>query len=222
MGQLFWKFGDKEDSLAMMRERGNIWGVPLDRVVVMDQVHSNLVKVVERADLGSGFSKLALPIVDAICTDMEDILLVVKSADCVPILFYDKTNNAVAGAHSGRLGTQRSICTEVCKKMKAEYGTEICDLQVRIGPGIGVQNYEVSSQIYEQFVEETGVEQPMENYLDLKRVIVADLVECGVKRENIECSAVCTYEDERYFSYRRDKDSGRQLSVIGVMNGTNI
>ncbi len=222
MGQLFWKFGDRDDSLDIVKERGNIWGVPLANVVMMEQEHSNLVKVVEKSDLGAGFLKEPLPYVDAICTDMEDVLLVVKSADCIPILFYDKRNNAIAGAHSGRLGTQRSICTEVLRKMKSEYGTEICDLQVRIGPGISCGNYQVSQEIYEQFVAETDVEQPTKFYLDLKKVIVADLMKSGVKRENIECSEVCTCEDDRYFSYRQDKDCGRQLSVIGVINGTIV
>ncbi len=222
MSKLFWRFGDKGDSLDLVKARGNLWGVEAKRLVLMDQTHSTLVKAVELSDLGCGFTKPALSVVDAVCTDMSDILLVVKGADCVPILFYDPVHNAVAAAHSGRKGTQDSICLRVLERLQALYGSEPRDLQVRIGPGVSGEHYQVSQAIYDEFVAQTGVAQPVSGHLDLRKVIVADLLRAGVSQEHLHCNEECTYSSDKYFSYRRDKSCGRQLSAIGVLDGTDI
>ena len=170
MSEIFWRFGDKSDSLEAVRRRGELWGVDAARLVLMEQTHSDKVRVVADEDLGCGFTKPALPVVDAICTNRKDILLVVKGADCVPILFYDPAKQVVAAAHSGRKGTQMSICVQVLQRMRLEYGSSVADLQVLIGPGVSAQHYEVSGEVYDDFVAKTKVAQPIA--LDLRRVIV--------------------------------------------------
>lgn len=222
MSKLFLRFGQKVDSLDLTRARGVLWGVEAKRLVLMEQTHSNKVKEVKKEDLGCGFTKPALPVVDAVCSDMPNILLVVKSADCVPILFYDPIHNAVAAAHSGRKGTQNAICVRVLEKMHALYGSMPQEMQVSIGPGVSGEHYQVSQAIYDRFVEQTGLTQPVRGQLDLRKVIVADLLRSGVSAEHLRCSSECTYSNDKYFSYRRDKSCGRQLSAIGVLDGTNF
>jgi len=222
MSEIFWKFGDKSDSLESVRQQGSLWGVDAKKLVLMDQTHSAQVHKVSTEDLGSGFSKPALPVVDAVCTDMKNILLVVKGADCVPILFYDPSKGAIAAAHSGRVGTQNSICTQVLKALQSEFGSKAEDLQVMVGPGVSSAHYQVSAEIYKEFVAKTGVRQPLHNHLDLRAVIVTDLQKAGVRSQNLQCNRECTYSSQRYFSYRQDKDCGRQLSAIGVLDGTNF
>ncbi len=222
MSEIFWRFGDKSDSLEAVRRRGELWGVDAARLVLMEQTHSDKVRVVADEDLGCGFTKPALPVVDAICTNRKDILLVVKGADCVPILFYDPAKQVVAAAHSGRKGTQMSICVQVLQRMRLEYGSSVADLQVLIGPGVSAQHYEVSGEVYDDFVAKTKVAQPIARHLDLRRVIVEDLLRSGVRRENLQCNQECTFSSERYFSYREDKNCGRQLSAIGVLDGTSF
>ncbi len=222
MSNLFWEFGDKRDSLELVKSRGSLWGVDTGRLVLMDQTHSAQVKVVEQRDVGCGFSKPALPVVDAVCTDMHDILLVVKGADCVPILFHDPVSGAVAAAHSGRKGTQASIAVQVVKSLQEHYQSKPADLQVWVGPGVSGEHYQVSQSVYDEFVQATGVPQPLGRHLDLRAVIVADLLRAGVSQRRLHCNRECTYASDKYFSYRQDKDCGRQLSAIGVLDGTNI
>ena len=120
------------------------------------------------------------------------------------------------------LGTQNSICTQVINTLQSHYGCKPQDLLVKIGPGVSAACYPVSAQVYEQFVAKTGVRQPLSGCLDLRAVIVADLQKAGVPKTNVECNTECTYSCPKYFSYRQDAECGRQLSAIGVLDGTDF
>ncbi len=222
---IYYCFGNKDDSLFRLKA-GEVAilvsekEITKDRFVMADQTHSTEVRVIEEADFGSGFlaHKAAIPIVDGFVTDLSNVFIVIKGADCTPILVYSKSKNIVGGCHSGREGTKNGIVKEVISKMLEVYGASLDDLIVMVGPAISGENYQVSEEIYNDFINITGLEQSYRK-IDMQKVIFRDVLEMGIKRENVQLDSVCTYADSRYFSYRRDKSKDRQLAIIGISDG---
>jgi len=222
---IYYCFGNKDDSLfCLKRGKGNILlagqVIPASRLVMADQTHSADIKVIEESDLGSGFlaDKAPVPLVDGFVTNKTNVFIAIKSADCTPILAYAKNKNVVGGCHSGREGTKNGIVKELIRKMKDEYSLSMNDIVVMIGPAISGSNYQVSEEIYCDFVDSTRIEQDY-RYIDMQKVIVRDVKEMGIKQEQIIINRDCTYANSNYFSYRRDKTKNRQLAIIGIENG---
>ena len=149
---------------------------------------------------------------DAMITDMPGIALVIRTADCYPILFWDSINKVVGAAHSGREGTRKNIAAEVIKAMTA-IGAKIDNIYTAIGPGISTEHYQVDETTWQSFCNTTGIEQKF-RYIDIRKVIGIQLLEAGIKKEHIHQQQICTYLDKNYYSYRRDKTKGRQYSHI--------
>ena len=120
------------------------------RVVALRQIHSDIVHVV---DLGSPKTKLReeAPQGDALITREPGLLLVVQTADCVPILLADPKRHAIAAIHSGWRGTVRRIAAKALGRMQLEFGTKPEDVIAALGPGIGQSCYEVGTEVAAEF-----------------------------------------------------------------------
>jgi polyphenol oxidase len=151
--------------------------------------------------------------IDAVITDRPEIWVAVKTADCVPVLLYDPVKRAVAAIHSGRVCTEKNIVGAVIDRMIQRYGTNPADLVAGIGPAICPRCYEVDETSYQRFVEATGLVGEF-RHPDMKAVIRRQLTERGVR--SIDVIERCTLEDPKMCSYRRRKDDGRQISLIGM------
>ena len=79
------------------------------------------------------------------------MLLVVQTADCIPILLADTKNHAVAAIHSGWRGTARRIAEKTLGRMQMEFGTRPQDVVAALGPGIGRCCYEVGHDVAKEF-----------------------------------------------------------------------
>lgn len=170
----------------------------------LKQIHSNLVLIANRPSvLGEG---------DALVTNLADLAISIRTADCYPILLADAGNRAVAAIHAGWRGTAAHIVRKTLERMTAEFGTSPGDVYAAIGPGIGACCYEVGDEVARQFGY-SG-----KTHLDLASENRKQLEEAGVPRQNIEALGVCTFCDaERFFSYRRDKENpGRMTSFIRI------
>ncbi|MGB9243297.1 MAG: peptidoglycan editing factor PgeF [Candidatus Acidiferrales bacterium] len=120
------------------------------RVVALRQIHSDIVHVV---DLDSPKTKLReeAPQGDALITREPGVLLVVQTADCVPILLADPKRHAIAAIHSGWRGTVRRIAAKALGRMQMEFGTRTEDVIAALGPGIGQSCYEVGTEVAAEF-----------------------------------------------------------------------
>jgi YfiH family protein len=168
------------------------------------QIHSNRVLIADRPGLlGEG---------DALVTNLPDLDISVRTADCYPILMADVRNRAVAAVHAGWRGTAAQIVGKTLEKMNAEFGTSPSDVFAAIGPGIGVCCYEVGQEVARQFGSD------IQTHLDLASENRKQLEASGVQPQNIETLGVCTFCDaERFFSYRREKEkAGRMTSFIRI------
>ena len=170
-------------------------------VVTLKQIHSDVVREAHEAAgyLGEG---------DALITAQPGLLLTIRTADCIPVLIADPVNRAVAAIHAGWRGTVAGICGKTVERMVSRFGSKPADLIAAIGPGINVCCFEVGAEVSSQF----GT---ADRYVDLIEANRLDLADAGVSK--IAQGAPCTVcEPGLFHSFRRDKSTGRMVSVIGI------
>lgn len=118
------------------------------RVVALRQIHSDIIQRVD----GNHPSPNDTPLQgDALITGDSGILLVVQTADCIPILLADTKCHAVAAIHAGWRGTVRRIAAKALGRMQLEFGTDPADVIAALGPGIGQCSYEVGADVVKEF-----------------------------------------------------------------------
>ncbi|MFZ3201263.1 MAG: peptidoglycan editing factor PgeF [Candidatus Acidiferrales bacterium] len=117
------------------------------RAVTLRQIHSDIVHRVDSTGPDDGEA----PKADALFTREPGALLVVQTADCVPILLADTKRRAVAAIHSGWRGTLRRIAAKALGRMQMEFGTRPEDVIAALGPSIGRCCYEVGADVAKEF-----------------------------------------------------------------------
>lgn len=185
---------------------------------VTRQVHSNNIVHVNGNDNGGvNFYDET----DGLIGGHGDVL-VIKSADCLPVIVYDKVNESIAAVHSGWKGTANSIVKEAITKM-VSLGSKAADLKVYVGPHIQKASFEVMDDVKNVFEKNFSYEGIIEkkdethDLIDLGKVVKCDAISMGVKEENIYISSVDTVTDERFHSYRRDKkDYGLMYTLVCI------
>jgi YfiH family protein len=188
-------------------------GLDFKRLIHLNQVHDcniyvakNLktIKPTER-----GF--------DAVITAEKKLPLAIFTADCLPIFFSDTNNAVIALAHAGWRGTHKKISQKVISRLKGEFNINPEDLIVGLGPSLRGCCYEVTGEFFRLFPDSI-TKKGKRYYLDLIKENIGQLVESGVRKDNIFDSRFCTFcSNELFFSYRREgKDCGRTISLIAL------
>ena len=165
---------------------------------------------------------------DALTANLPNVLLGIQTADCLPILIADAKTHAFAGVHAGWRGTVQQILALTIEQMKQVYHSQPEDLHAALGPAICAENFEVGAEVLEQFRQEFSYAEALfsklqpngKGYIDLNRCNTQQLLDAGVRAENIYDSARCTIaENDLFFSYRKEngaeRNVGRLMSVIG-------
>ena len=203
-----------DDPIAVLENRKHwlkLWGIPLSRVAVGEQVHGTNVLWVNEEDGGRGSHELetAFPAMDGLVTQSA-VGLMAFFADCVPLFFYYPDLEAVGIAHAGWKGTAQKIGQKVLECFE-KAGGRTKDAWVAIGPSIGPCCYSVDERVAAQFrsnYHETPFlhTQGEGHYLlDLWEANKTLLMEKGVRSENIDVASTCTSDNpEWFFSHRRD------------------
>ena len=218
-GILRYSIGDGVEAFTAMRDAQ----LPYP-VIVGRQVHGNKVAVVDRPDM----TCMDLDGYDALVTDLP-VAIGVRTADCTPVLLYDPVHRAVAAVHSGWKSTVQKIVLYTVSRMASEYGTSAADLKAVIGPGISRKNFQVREDV-SRFFKEAGFpidriwswdgmpeEESMKggHHIDLEAANRWLLESAGVLSDNIQCCGICTYDDARFFSARREGTAcGRNINAI--------
>lgn len=181
-------------------------------LVHMKQIHSNIVHIVDEND---NFDNP--PTCDALITNKKDVPLMVMVADCSPVIFSDVIDGVIAVAHAGRAGAFKNIIQNVVDSFVNEFHAKKENIHVEIGASIGVCCYEVGEEIYEE-AKALGFEYAVQlrnsnYYLDIKAILKQQLINAGVK--NFIISEYCNCcNSETYFSYRKEKETGRFAGVV--------
>lgn len=155
---------------------------------------------------------------DAVYTNQPNQVCLIMTADCLPALFVSQGGKEIAAAHAG----WRGLCDGVLEATVAEFECEPAQISVWLGPAIGPNAFQVGNEVIEQFcafdpnAEEAFIEDGSTSgkFLgNLYQIAKQRLNKLGIV--NIFGGDHCTYtEKEHFFSYRRDKQTGRMASLI--------
>lgn len=194
------------------------------KIITAEQVHGDEILYVDEKNAGSGYDSYesALKHTDALITNCKGIPLMLFFADCVPVLFVDPIHKAIGISHAGWKGTAQKIAQKTVLKMMDNFGTNPAECLVGIGPSIGACCYEVDCYVSDKFelsfgdrVKEILTPEKDKWKLDLWKANIIQLIDIGVKIENIDHSNVCTNcNSEVFFSYRADKGKTGRIAAL--------
>jgi len=186
-----------------------------NRLILLHQAHQDKILFVNGSP-GSLPSPLGF---DAQMTKSSNLFLGILTADCVPIFVVDRKKRAIAAVHAGRQGTALHITAKVLQEMKKAFGCRPEDLLIAMGPSIGFCCYEIDEKVFspewEPFSIPTGDRKWM---VDLARINIAQIQQEGIEEEQIFWIDLCTScHRDLFFSHRKEGETGRQLSFVGIM-----
>lgn len=212
--------GDERTVMEARAAFGQAVGIPVDRLVMVNQVHGRSVLRVgeDHAGCNGGNGRDAGP-GDALITDVPGLPLAILIADCVPVFLIDPAVPAIGLAHAGWRGTDARIAAATVGAMKKDLGAEPERMMAWLGPSIGGREFRVSEELYERFhVQFEKVDEAFDavnQSIDLKLINEAQLIKAGLQPGNVHRSPYCTVESDGFFSYRRDgKGCGHMMAAI--------
>jgi YfiH family protein len=155
---------------------------------------------------------------DALISSIPGVLLCIRTADCLPVLFMDRPTKLVGAAHCGWKGTLAGLAGKTARLM-LEMGARPARLEAWIGPGIRPAAYAVGADVMKAFLARYPKEvvTPDGVHLDLPALCRWQLEEAGIIPEHVFDCEECSWSNaERYASYRRDgQEAGRMLAFVG-------
>ncbi|MFA4902227.1 MAG: polyphenol oxidase family protein [Desulfobaccales bacterium] len=177
------------------------------------QVHGNHAAVITSADQGQGED---IPEVDILVTTVPGLGLVIKQADCQAVMLYDPVNRVVANVHCGWRGHVHNILGETVALLQTTFGSQPRALYAAVGPSLGPCCAEFRN-FRQEFPETLWGYQVRPTYFDLWQITVDQLTAAGLRPERLDLARLCTRCGAgEFFSYRRDKVTGRQGAVIAL------
>jgi YfiH family protein len=163
---------------------------------------------------------------DASVTNIPNEVLAILTADCMPVLFSSKGGDVIGAAHAGWRGLGGGVLENTLKEMLAlSPGLSPKDIVAWLGPAIGPTTFEVGEDVLQTFAPqgETIIKEAFRPISESSGKYLADLYLLAQDRlrsfgvVHIDGGGFCTYHDEeRFFSYRRDKTTGRFASLIWI------
>ena len=189
------------------------------KLILMHQTHSNQVIEIKK----NNYKKKILA--DAMITKMNDIVLGVLTADCVPIIVYDAKNKIIGCIHAGWKGALSGIIKNTINKIKKNNSNN--KIYASIGPCINKKSYEVDKNFYKKFISKSknnkiyfSKKNRTKMFFNLRKFVTDKLLKLGVKVDQVNRDTLS--ESSNFFSYRRscklkEKDYGRCISTIRMI-----
>lgn len=186
----------------------------IDHLVSVGQVHGDQVLILEEppgADIEiDGF--------DAIVTALPEVGIMVQHADCQAVLLCDPVRKVIAAVHSGWRGSVVDIVGRTVRLMSDRFASKPDDIQAMISPSLGPCCSEFINYRSELPIEFQTF-RTSENHFDFWQITRQQLIMAGLHPSSVGCVEICTSCDSEYFSYRRSRReghdvTGRNCSVI--------
>jgi YfiH family protein len=207
--------GDRKEDVYRNRDHiTSTFGFTRKRLILLKQMQTDGILLIKDP-------VLTIPPLleyDAVITDASNIFLGIKTADCIPILILDPKKKVIAAVHAGRQGTALNITMKVIKKLEGEFGCSLKSLLVAIGPSIGSCCYEIDEKVFHPEWNPFSISVKNGKWMvDLAQINIAQMKREGINEEQISWINLCTRcHSDLFFSYRREGQTGRQLSFIGI------
>lgn len=160
---------------------------------------------------------------DGMITNKPDLPLVMRYADCVPLIFHDPVQQVIGLSHAGWRGTVQGMAANTIRAMVQAYESNPADVRVVIGPSISIEHYQVGEEVvdalHDHFADIDGLMRRDSSdgtaYIDLWEANKRDLLNNGVSAENIEVAGICTYANtDDFFSHRAEKGKTGRFGVV--------
>lgn len=223
-GSLALHCSQKPDVILKNRQRfAEKLQIPLSQFTFLNQTHSDHFCEVHLSDCGKGaFSNEdAIHDHDAYYTKDIHHPIGIFTADCLGILLYDETSHIIAAIHSGWAGTRKQITTKVIKHLIQKEHLNPLTTKVFLSPCIQFDSLEMGNDLLETFHSLPFDIQPYikkisneKGLLDNRGLNIKMLMNEGISAENIVVSSFDTFLDHQMFSYRRNRQCGRHLTMI--------
>jgi len=197
--------------------RGLMW------MLSVKQVHGTDALLVDRPVTGSDRFEGGW---DALVTDQPGVTVAVRTADCVPVLVYDRRRRAVAAIHAGWRGAVAGIVPKTIQLMVSRFAIDATDLRVSIGPSAGPCCYEVDEAVLaplrsgrSDWPSLLRDDRGTKARLDLKALVRRQTAQIGIRPELITSVNLCTIcHSDLFYSYRREgRVNGTMLSGITLV-----
>ncbi|MCG2713251.1 MAG: peptidoglycan editing factor PgeF [Candidatus Omnitrophica bacterium] len=210
-------FGDTRNALASRKKFLSSIGIDYKNLVCAKQVHGKKIEYVTQANQGSGALEYDSSVMDTdgFITDKKNVPVAVLTADCLSIFIYDSLIPAIAILHAGWRSTEKNISAEAIKAMQNRFNSKPEELLIGFGPSIRSCCFEVEKDFKSNFafglLKKNG-----RVFMDIALINQRQLVDCGVKKENIFDPAFCTFcNNDDFFSFRKEaQTAGRLISVV--------
>lgn len=212
-----------EDILENRKKLATSLSSEMDNFVCANQTHSaNFHRVtIEDKGRGARTKDTAIPDTDALYTFESNIILTSFSADCVPVIFYNKVNGLIGVIHSGWQGTIKEVTLKLFRHLKKVENCNPSDFHVQIGAALSQEKFEVDLDVYKKFnnlgyakdfiyFKSSTNKYHIDNQLTVKKQCEL----AGIPTDHITIDPTCTFISPDGFSYREDRQSGRHLSFI--------
>ena len=218
--------GDMPD--AVMENRRRVVELTDAPIAWLEQVHGSEIEDAGRVIDRCAASPVSVTKADAAVTDRAGVVCVVMIADCLPVLFCDAAGRAVGAAHAGWRGLAAGIAEKTAERVARLAGAPASTLHAWLGPAIGPAAFEVGEDVLDAFVAAAeparrdatiaafAKRADKHKYLaDLYALARLRLERAGVPSGNVHGGTFCTVTDvERFYSYRRDRTTGRMAAMI--------
>jgi YfiH family protein len=190
------------------------WGV--EDMVSAYQVHGARVAVVGRGHRGT-----VQPACDGLVSADSGVPLLLRFADCVPVVFYDSRRGAIGVAHAGWRGVAADVASGTVRAMVDRLGCRAEDIWAGIGPSIGPCCYDVGDDVRQAVLDACPSRSGLARrdgsrwFLNLSAAVEAQLESAGVG--SVERSSACTScRLDEFFSHRAE---GGKTGRFGVAVG---
>ncbi len=191
------------------------------KIIVLGQIHSVNIHFYD-AKNNNEIQKI--DDVDGIITNQKNTILVVRNADCLPLIFVDKQRGLIGISHQGWRGTLKKMAIKMVDMFIAR-GSKKEHLRIALGPAIGACCYDISDDWYYEFMSEFYTYEKQifyfnrgKRHLNLSLLNYLQLQDVGIEKSQIDFFPFCTQCDKkRFFSFRRSQGKRNKGDVFGDM-----
>ncbi len=206
--------GDEES--AVIKNRKKILNeFCFEKMVSANQVHGDGFYISRPSDGENGEESKSVGDADILLTDNPGQLILIKTADCQPVILADPVNKACAVVHSGWKGSVLNVISKAIYLMIDSFGSDPSEIKAAVGPALGCCCAEFIN--YKKEIPEKLWKYRVGKYnFDFREMSKNQLYESGIRNKNIWVDQRCTKcNTDIFFSYRAEKITGRQASVAG-------
>ena len=193
------------------------------RVVKMQQTHGTSIAHVNEANTSPIEDSQAIPGVDGLLTNDQRVYLFAKTADCMPILFFDPKQHVVGLAHVGWRGAVGKLPALMVADMIRVYGSSPQNITIGIGPALSKESSIIKGSAVQQLLPEwqefvTRIDDSQVQ-VDLVGFTIHQLKQIGVPEANIESGGICTAQEaDDFYSASAREEPERMGTVVGLRN----